>query len=133
MDRFGPEAIVLPSLMLLSVGCLGLASLRLAPQLTLLLLASSGLSAGLGYGAIYPALNALALKRLPERARGRAVSLATASIDLGSSSGALVAGFLATELGYSTMFSTMAICVAIAALLFYRTERSHLGKGRPGL
>jgi MFS family permease len=124
-DSHGPVFVILPSLFLLAGGCLGLAALPYGAGGVFLLLCLAGLSAGLGYGAIYPALNSLAVARLPERAKGRGLSLVTASIDLGNTAGAALAGVIADSMGYSRMFLVIGLGVLATSGCFLWAERLH--------
>lgn len=124
-DRLGPAKLVSPSLILLSLGTAGLAQVQGAPaQSVIPVLVVSGLAAGLGYGVVYPALNALAICRLSPNARGRGLSLVTASIDSGSTSGAAVAGFVSQQFGYPNGFRAIAGLVMVLCVAFWLAERS---------
>lgn len=126
MDTRGPASIIFPSLLLLGGGCLGLASLVYTGGASMPVLVLSGISAGLGYGAVYPALNALAVDRLPPSAKGIGLSLVTASIDLGNTTGAALAGIVADQCGYSPMYAMIGGAVLLVSLLFYTSEqRAH--------
>lgn len=123
-DRTGPGKMIVPSLLMLAVGCFGLSRLPTAGGLLVPVLICSGLAAGLGYGVIYPALNALALKRLVAAARGRGLSVVTAAIDSGSTLGAGLAGFVSDKYGYPAGFAAVAGLVALIAGLFVLSERN---------
>lgn len=112
-DQLGPAKMIGPSILLLSIGCFGLAQVAHSGDFSMLILVGSGLAAGLGYGVIYPALNAIAIERLDSANRGRGLALVTASIDSGSFSGAALTGLISHHLGFSVAFS------AIAALLIF--------------
>jgi MFS family permease len=127
-DRLGPAKMVGPSILLLAVGCFGLAQVANASDFALVILVGSGLAAGLGYGVIYPALNAVAIERLDSATRGRGLALVTASIDLGSFSGAALAGFVSHHLGYPAAFQAIAVLLLIFLGGFAGSER---GIGRP--
>lgn len=123
IDRVGPVGLVVPSLLLLVVGILGLGTLAYLQAGRLALMLGAGLVAGLGYGAVYPALIALGSARMPRASRGRGLSLVTACIDLGNSSGAALAGVLANQLGYARMYLVMGAVVAGVSGLFAVLER----------
>jgi len=133
-DRLGPVAMVVPALTMLGVGSFGLGCIDIIYNYSFrwlyVVLALGGFCAGMGYGIIYPALQQLALERLPEFARGRGLSLVTASIDLGSTAGALVAGLVASALGYSWMFWVMGLAVGITAGLFSLVEAQYRRRRR---
>lgn len=128
-DRLGPAAMVVPALVMLGVGSFGLGCIDIVYNysfgLLYVMLGLGGFCAGMGYGIIYPALQQLALERLPEFARGRGLSLVTAAIDLGSTAGAALAGMVASFLGYSWMFWVMGIAVGLTAGLFSLVEANY--------
>jgi MFS family permease len=125
-DRLGPARMVGPSIFLLSVGCFGLALVSQAGAYALVLLVASGLAAGLGYGVIYPALNAVAIERLDSATRGRGLALITASIDSGSFSGAALAGLVSHNQGYPAAFQGIALLLLLFLGIFASAERGQL-------
>lgn len=123
-DRLGPSKLVAPSLLLLALGTLGLGQVAgLEPVYVIPFLVISGLAAGLGYGVVYPALNALAICRLTPAARGRGLSLVTAAIDCGSTTGAALAGLVSHHFGYPNGFRAIGFLVISLALAFWLSER----------
>lgn len=123
-DRLGPARLVTPSLILLAAGLAGLAEVSGAgPKYVIPFLVISGLGAGLGYGVVYPALNALAICRLTPAARGRGLSLVTASIDTGSTSGAFLCGLVSHYFGYPDGFRAIAVLVVILGFGFWLSEK----------
>lgn len=135
-DRLGPAKMVGPSIFLLALGCFGLAHVASSAELALVVLVASGLSAGLGYGVIYPALNAVAIERLDSATRGRGLALVTASIDSGSFSGAAIAGFVSHSKGYPAAFVSISVLLLAFLVLFANSERrvaDHLKVGQEDL
>jgi MFS family permease len=122
-DRLGPAKMVGPSIFLLALGCFGLAHVASSAGLALVVLVASGLSAGLGYGVIYPALNAVAIERLDSATRGRGLALVTASIDSGSFTGAALAGFVSHNQGYPAAFTTIAAVLLVFLAMFASSEK----------
>jgi MFS family permease len=124
-DRLGPGRLVTPALFMLAVGTAGLGQVQGSSTTYMIpVLVVSGLAAGLGYGIVYPALNALAICRLTPASRGRGLSLVTASIDCGSTSGAAVAGFMSHSFGYPNGFRSISLLVLILCLAFWLAERT---------
>lgn len=117
-DRLGPARLIVPALILLAVGSFSISQIAFSGSLVLPVLIGSGLAAGLGYGVIYPALNALALKRLAPEARGRGLSVVTAAIDLGSTAGAAICGIVAHHHGYPGGFLVIGVIVSGVAVVF---------------
>lgn len=123
-DRLGPSRLVTPSLVLLAIGTAGLAEVTgVGPRYVIPILVLSGLAAGLGYGVVYPALNALAICRLTPAARGRGLSLVTASIDTGSTTGAALTGLVSQQFGYPGGFQAIASLVIVLSVAFWLSER----------
>ena len=122
-DRLGPGRLVTPALFMLAVGTAGLGQVQGATGGTMIpILVLSGLAAGLGYGVVYPALNALAICRLTPAARGRGLSLVTASIDCGSTTGAALAGLTIHNFGFPNGFRSVAVLVLILCVTFWLAE-----------
>lgn len=123
-DRLGPSRLVTPSLLLLAIGTAGLAKVSsIRADLVIPFLVISGLAAGLGYGVVYPALNALAICRLTPAARGRGLSLVTASIDCGSTTGAALTGLVSQQFGYPGGFLAISGLVIILSVAFSLSEQ----------
>jgi len=112
LNRWGPYSLLSPCLVSMALGCALLALLpQLASKTPFFLLAGS--LTGVGYGAIYPALKAVAVRTFPGEARGQAISLAKSCIDLGSVCGSLIAGLVATALGYPAMFALVGAVMGV--------------------
>ena len=121
--RFGAANLVPPCLLSLALGSGGLGYLQwmIPPPIGLVL--AIGAVAGVGYGLVYPLLNALAYERLEAHERGRGVSLVAACIDLGNAGGAALAGAVAHRYGEGDMFLAMAVLVALTAVLSRLSDR----------
>lgn len=130
-SHLGPAQMVGPSLFLLAIGCLGLAVITYAPGYAMTLLIASGLTAGLGYGVIYPALNAVAVERLDAATRGRGLSLVTASIDTGSFAGAAIAGEIIHQAGFPAGFLGVSCLLLLFWLAFWWIEHNLTHQGSP--
>lgn len=129
-DQLGPAKLVAPALFLLAAGAFGLAQVAASGEYAIYVLVGSGLSAGLGYGVVYPALNAVAIRRLDQASRGRGLSLVTAAIDCGSFSGAFLAGLVSHHYGYPAGFQAIAVLVVLLLLLFVLAEKQMTKKER---
>ncbi|MDI6710391.1 MAG: MFS transporter [Thermoanaerobacterales bacterium] len=116
-DRYGHRVVIIPGLILLSAG---MAILGLATNLPMFLAAA--VVSGLGFGAIHPALQALAVAACAPTRRGAAQATFTSSFDLGIGSGAVLLGFLAQFAGYQWMYMASA-GVALAGLAVYLALR----------
>ncbi|ODT73590.1 hypothetical protein ABS71_06890 [bacterium SCN 62-11] len=121
--RFGASNLVAPCLLSLALGAGGLGALQWAAQPSTLMVLAIGAAAGVGYGLVYPLLNALAYERLEAGERGRGVSLVAACIDAGNATGAALAGVIAHKCGEGDMFLAMGILVALTGLLSKISDR----------
>jgi predicted MFS family arabinose efflux permease len=117
-DRYGRWAVVLPAL---AVGIASLLVLARADNLPLLLL--TGALWGLSFGAVHPALTALAIDLVPPERRGAGMATFTSAFELGIGSGSILMGLVAAAAGYSTMFLVCAILPTIALVYGYGQAR----------
>jgi len=117
-DRYGRWAVILPAL------AIGIASLLvLARTDTLPLLLLTGALFGLSFGAVHPALTALAIDLVPPARRGAGMATFTSAFELGIGSGSVLMGLVAASTSYSTMFAVCAIFPAIALVYGYSQFR----------
>lgn len=121
--RFGASNLVTPCLLSLALGSAGLGALQWAAHPSIVMVLSIGAAAGVGYGLVYPLLNALAYERLHASERGRGVSLVAACIDLGNATGAALAGAIAHKYGEGDMFLAMGVLVALTGILSRFSDR----------
>jgi MFS family permease len=121
--RFGTATLIAPCLLALALGSAGLGAQEWLAQPNIALMLLAGGAAGLGYGVVYPLLNAIAYERLHASERGRGMSLVAACIDSGNSFGAVVAGLVAQNFGEGKMFLAMGAAVALTAILSRIVDR----------
>ncbi len=112
-DRYGAGAVLVPGTTILS---LALLTLSAAGSLPWFLLAA--VLYGLGFGAIQPVLNAVAITLAPVERRGAANATFFSAMDLGIGFGAVLLGALSQRLGYSLMYVSSAV-FALASLITY--------------
>ncbi|MGH7865672.1 MAG: MFS transporter [Candidatus Binataceae bacterium] len=117
IDRLGPERIVLPSLVVLSIG-LGLIATASLPWM----LDVAAVIGGVGHGLLYPALSALVIGRTQANAMGRSSSVYTSLYDAGIMAGPYLLGAFAGILGYVPMFIASASLAFVAAVYFAAVE-----------
>ena len=113
-DRRGPAWVMAGGLPLLALSYLTLALWRTAAGYL-----AGGLLFGLGYGAVIPAMQAMAISAVPPARRGAANATLFAIFDVGMSIGPYVNGLLAESSGYATLYLVAAALVVVAAMLFY--------------
>ena len=115
-DRRGFDAVIVGGLVCILVTMLILAQ---AAGLAAFLLAAA--LYGLGFGAVQPALQALAVVDVQPERRGAASGTFFTAFDLGSGLGSVLWGAVAQRLGFALMYLTAAIpaLIALAAYLGY--------------
>jgi MFS family permease len=113
-DRRGPGLVMAGGLPLLALSYLALALWRTGSGYL-----SAGLLFGLGYGAIMPALQAMAVSVVPAVRRGAANATLYAIFDVGMSVGPYVNGLLAESGGYPMMYLVAAVFLVVPAVVFF--------------
>jgi MFS family permease len=85
--------------------------------------ALAGVLQGGSHGFLYPAMNSLALGRAVKENFGKAQSLFGTAFSAGMMFGIFSNGYIADAWGYSRMFATMAVWIAIGLIVFWARER----------
>lgn len=78
---------------------------------------------GIGFGAVQPSLQAMAVSNVPPQRRGAANGTFMSGFDLGIGIGSVIWGFIAKLTSYSTMYLIAVVPVAIALFLYYFLEK----------
>jgi MFS family permease len=115
-DRFGRLQVLLPALLLVSLGVAGLA---LHPGVPLLLLLA--LVYGVGYSAIHPTSIAVADDVSTNATRGVALGLVGGMFSIGVGAGAASMGYVLQRTSYETMFLTASLMPLLAGAVFVWT------------
>lgn len=113
-DRSGPNGLVYPGVVLFSVGMIAL-SLTSSPVPFLI----AGGLLGLGFGAMLPSFQTIAIQAAPAHRRGLATGTYFLLFDTGYGIGSYVLGLVASKTNYHTMYFVAGIVVACSALLYY--------------
>ena len=119
-DRIGPRRVVMPAFLAYGVG-LALVTSSSVPGA----LIAVGLICGAGHGYIFPILSVLVVARTPASARGKAMGLYTAMVDLGTMVGGPVLGAVA-KVGYPEMYLVAAGVTWLALVLLAWFDRPGL-------
>ena len=135
MDKYGFRAVVLPALC-----CFALAMFVISMATELWMFLVAAFISAFGYGACQPAMQALAIKSVPESRRGSASATNYFGTDLGYLSGPSVAGSIvdsvnrgkASPAGYSAMYRCMMIPIGIAAGLLLTVLRKSIARIEQG-
>ncbi len=117
-DRLGRRRVILPALLLMASGSLGLVWLS-APAVLLVV----GTLTGTAHGLLHPALSASVIDLSEAEERGRALSAFSTAILFGSAVGSFVFGVMAEWLGYRSIFLTASAIVVATFVAFHRFGR----------
>lgn len=126
-DRKGDNAIMYP---LLVVFTLGMASLALQPGN--LSIVAAAILTGLGFGALMPCAQAIAVSAVSPAEIGVATSTFFLMLDLGVGFGPVVLGLTIPHLGYTGMFGILAVFSAAGIGLYYAVHGRHT-RGQQGV
>jgi MFS family permease len=114
-DRTGPHPLVYPGVVLFAGGMLLLGAAH-APALFLV----AGALLGLGFGALLPSFQTIAVQAAPLHRRGLATGTFYVLFDSGYGIGSSVLGVVAaSRAGYHGMYGVAGLVVALSALLYY--------------
>ncbi len=116
-DTFGDNAAIYPALVALA---LGLAGLGLAESAFVLL--GAGALIGLGFGAVIPSVQAVAVTVAPPERLPFAISTFFILLDTGTGLGPLALGALVPSIGYHGMFATSAALVLGSTVLYHQVH-----------
>ncbi|MBD2867672.1 MFS transporter [Paenibacillus arenilitoris] len=114
LDRVGEHVIVYPSIAIFAAGML-LLSLASTPAMLL----AAGAVIGLGYGALLPCFQTIAVLASPEHRRGLAIATFYVLFDLGYGIGSFALGSIASGIGYSRMYIVCSVVIALSAVLYF--------------
>lgn len=122
-DRKGPYWVVAPSALL---ACASTYILSYAQSTATLLVAAALF--GMGFGAMFPALQAWVINRVDAGSRGSATATFFNLFDVGVAGGAALLGVLAEWTGYSVMYRLS--CLFYVALIVLHTAYALRGRRR---
>ncbi|WP_227937700.1 MFS transporter [Alkalihalobacillus deserti] len=114
LDSKGANIVMFPAFILFSAGLIILS--QADHGITLLI---AGALAGLGFGNLQSATQAIALKRAPSHRVGLATSTFWICYDLGIGIGPFLLGSLVPFLGYRNLYLTLALVVMACTCLYY--------------
>lgn len=114
LDQVGEHVIVYPSIAIFAIGML-LLSQADSPVLLLI----SGAVIGLGYGALLPCFQTIAVLAAPAHRRGLATATFYLLFDLGYGIGSYTLGSLASSYGYSVMYMLCAFIIAFSTVIYF--------------
>jgi len=114
MDKYNKSFIVYPSIVIFAIG---MVLLSMADTAAMLLV--SGAVAGLGYGAILPCLQTIAIMSAKPERRGLATATFYLLFDLGYGIGSYTLGAIAASFSYSMVYIICAAIIMISSIFYY--------------
>ncbi|ASN40643.1 MFS transporter [Paeniglutamicibacter terrestris] len=124
-DLKGDNAIMYP---LLVVFVIGMAALAFEPSNLTVALAAA--FAGLGFGALMPCAQAIAVSAAPPAELGVATSTFFLMLDVGIGFGPIALGLLIPHLGYTGMFGMLTLLVVFGIGVYYMVHGRHQSGAR---
>jgi MFS family permease len=116
-DRFGPRALLLPSVGVIPVALGVLSSARSVAGFVL-----SAFLYGIGFGGAYPSFVTWVLGRTDPARRAATFGAVLFAFDIGIGTGSLVTGLLAERFGFTTAFAVAAAVSAGSIPIFWMTS-----------
>lgn len=122
-DEKGPKFIIIPGILSFIIGLILLAFTN-SPSLFLF----SGAFIGLGYGAVVPSFQTLAIQSTSHARSGYATATFFTFFDTGLAIGSYILGLIATLLGYQNLylFSTIFLIIALVIFILRQKKRDRL-------
>ncbi|TQR15147.1 MFS transporter [Psychrobacillus lasiicapitis] len=117
-DEKGPKYIIIPGLLSFVIGLILLALMN-SPFLFLL----SGAFIGLGYGAVVPSFQTLAIQSTMHARSGYATATFFTLFDTGLAVGSFILGMIATQFGYQNLYLLSSVFVILALILFMGIQK----------
>ncbi|WP_424767203.1 MFS transporter [Paenibacillus sp. sgz302251] len=114
LDRASEHVIVYPAIAIFAIGML-LLSVANSPVMLLI----SGAVIGLGYGALLPCFQTIAVLASPPHRRGLATATFYLLFDLGYGLGSYSLGALASHFGYSAMYMLASIVIVFTSVIYF--------------
>ncbi|WP_337288065.1 MFS transporter [Candidatus Methylomirabilis sp.] len=119
-DRWGRRRVILPALLLMGSGTLGLVWLTSPVGLLLV-----GTLTGMAHGLLFPALSAYTLDLAESQERGRSLSAFSTAMLLGNALASFIFGMVAEQFGYRPIY-LVASGIAITTFLIYFASEDSL-------
>jgi len=114
VDRLGFNASMYPGLVILIIAMVLLSWAATMPMFMIV-----AVLYGIGYGAVQSSLQTLSVIHAPKERRGAANATFFTGVDGGIGFGSIIAGIVASALGYSRMYLAFSLFIVIAGILYF--------------
>ncbi len=113
-DRKGANSVIYPAIVIFVVGMLGLSRIQSPTGLL-----AAGIIIGLGFGALNPSLQAMAVKGCSDRRKGLAMATYLLFADIGIGLGSYVLGVTVLYMSYPAMYSLSSVVMIGNIFVYY--------------
>jgi MFS family permease len=128
LDRLGENYIIYPCLLLFAAGLF-----LLFAESSIIMFFTAGGIIGLGFGALLPAFQVLAIQSAPDKLKGTAMSTYAVFHDFGYAAGSYVLGVVAVNTNFRIMYAYDGLIVILAGFAYYSLHhRRRWGRGAGG-
>lgn len=117
-DKKGYDYAMIPGII-----CIGLTMIILFFAQSLFFFILAAVSYGVGFGAVQPSLQAMAVYNVPSQRRGAANGTFMSGFDLGIGIGSILCGLAAKAFGYNTMYLLALLPVVISFFLYLLSRK----------
>jgi MFS family permease len=114
-DRWGRRRVILPALLLMGSGTLGL--VWLVSPVGLLLV---GTLTGMAHGLLFPALSAYTIDLADSEERGRSIGAFSTAMLLGNALASFIFGMVAEQFGYRLIYLTASVMTIATCGIYFR-------------
>ncbi|BCB05562.1 MFS transporter [Bacillus sp. KH172YL63] len=118
-DSSGPDAVIYPSLFIFAAGLILLSATG-----SLVVLIIAGTLIGLGYGALLPSFQTMAIQASPKGRTGHATATFFIFYDFGIGAGSFLLGLLSDRFGFPALY-LLCSGVVFVTLIVYKAVRNH--------
>lgn len=113
-DKYNEHVLIYPGILIFAVGLLSLSQAQSG-----VMLMASGIIMGVGYGALMPCFQTLALKLASKERRGSANGTFFLLFDLGYGAGSYFMGLIASYSNYRMMYVIAGVVTLISVAVYY--------------
>ncbi|HWR39786.1 MAG TPA: MFS transporter [Patescibacteria group bacterium] len=121
-DQSGANSVVYPGFIIFALGLIYLSQIQGIPGFL-----TSAAIIGLGFGALSPAFQTLAIQNSPRQRAGVATATYFLALDISVGLGSFLLSLIASHAGYRAMYLSTAVIVGMAGVVYYALWRQKNG------
>ena len=120
-DKSGPNAVIYPGFMIFALGLFVLSQIQSGNDFLL-----AGSIIGVGFGALSPAFQTLAIQNSPRNRAGVATATYFLALDISVGLGAFLLSLVALQAGYRAMYIFTAVMTVVTTIAYYLLWRQKI-------